>query len=81
MSEEKEGARGRDWIQVAVQMVVEALAASPDGLTNVEVAGITGLDLKVSRQKTYITWTILRHLTDSGRVQKDGRIYRLARVR
>jgi hypothetical protein len=70
-------AAGAYLIEAAVQIVLDALAANPAGLTNVEVAMTTGLDLHISNQNGYISWTILQWLVESGRVKKGGRTYTL----
>jgi IclR helix-turn-helix domain len=69
---------GQDLLERAEQLVLEILATAPEGLTNAEVARATGLDVPVSKQGGYISWTLLRHLIETDRVVRVGRRYKVA---
>jgi hypothetical protein len=71
--------RGEQLIAEAAELVISALRANADGLTNSEVDDATGLNLPISRRRGYVTWTILQHLVEQGRVRKEGRLYKIAR--
>lgn len=66
---------GADLIVAAQQLVLDALKSNREGLTNSEVDERTNLNLPISKQRGYITWTILQYLLETGRVTKEGRRY------
>jgi hypothetical protein len=68
---------GARLIADAVDLVRSELARHPEGMRNVDVATATGLNLPISTQPGYITWTILRYLVESGEVTKIGPLYHL----
>ena len=67
---------GNEIMESAIDLVIDALRSSQDGLTNTEVIDKTGLYLSVPDHSGYITWTILMHLVQKGRVVKNGKLYR-----
>lgn len=69
--------RGEELMAEATKLVVETLRGSPEGLTNAEVDERTGMNLPIPKHRGYITWTILQHLVQAGRVRKEGKRYRL----
>jgi hypothetical protein len=69
---------GSSIVNAAIQVVLEDLRAHPEGIRNVDLAETTGLDLPVTAQRHYITYTILMYLVEQGTVQKRGHLYRLA---
>jgi hypothetical protein len=71
-------AQGDELLAAAERLVLDVIRASDEGLTNMEVARETGLYLPVSRQRGYISWTILQHLVETGRLERRGPRYRLA---
>ena len=66
-------------VDSAISLILEELRAHPEGIRNIDIANATGLDLPVKAQQHYITYTILLYLVEQGRVEKHGRLYRLAR--
>lgn len=68
---------GEHLLAAAQELVLEALRAAPDGLTNSEVQSQTGLYLEVPDHSGYISWTVLNHLVLIGQVVKDGKFYRV----
>jgi hypothetical protein len=69
---------GQYLIVAAQQLILDTLRANPGGLTNKQIGDLTGLNPEVSRQKDYISWTLLQSLITKGSVHKEGRLYRIA---
>jgi hypothetical protein len=65
-------------IGAAEQLVLDVLSEHPEGLTNSRVGELTGLNPVIKTQNGYVTWTLLRHLIDKGRVEKNGELYKLS---
>ena len=65
-------------IQAAVNLVIDVLDAHPEGMSNQDVGQATGLNLAISKQGGYITWTILQFLLETGRAVKEGPLWKLA---
>jgi hypothetical protein len=72
---------GEELLAAAERLVLEVIRSADEGLTNMEVARQTGLYLPVSRQRGYISWTILQHLVETRRLERRGRRYRIANPR
>ena len=70
--------RGERLIEEAEKLILETLTSSPTGMTNAEIARSTGLDVPISKQTTYITWTLLQHLLDAGQITREGKRYHAA---
>lgn len=71
---------GPELLERAQNLVLATLARNPSGMTNAEVHNATGLYLDVPKQKGYISWTILNHLIEVGKVEKVGPLYRIVRA-
>ena len=63
--------------EAALTLVIDVLEAHPEGMSNRDVGLATGLNLAISKQEGYITWTILQFLLETGRVAKEGALWRL----
>ena len=46
-------------VRAMESLILDLLSKHPKGLTNAEVGDLTGLNLQISHQNGYITWTIL----------------------
>ncbi len=69
--------QGAVLMRAAVELVIAELRRNPEGLRNVDVGHRTGLFLPVTNHPGYITWSILRYLTEQGKVAKHRQLYKL----
>jgi hypothetical protein len=51
--------------------IFDLLAQHPEGLTNVEIATMLGLESSRGGHRNFLTWTILGLMMDEGRVRFD----------
>jgi hypothetical protein len=51
--------------------ILDLLAQYPEGLTNVEIAIMLGLESSRGGHRNFLTWTILGLMMDEGRVRFD----------
>lgn len=66
-------------IDAAERLILDILESHEDGLTNQEIGELSGLNPWIKTQNGYVTWTILAHLIQNGKVRKDERRYILIR--
>jgi hypothetical protein len=53
--------------------IISLLQNHPEGLRNVEVAKLLGLESEPHEsQRNYFTWKILAHLVNDGRIEKSN---------
>ena len=53
--------------------ILEYLATSPDGHTNIEIVNALGLQSSFfGKYRNYLTWSILGNLLEAGQVQTTG---------
>jgi hypothetical protein len=51
--------------------ILDLLAKYPEGLTNVEIATMLGLESNRGGHRNFLTWSILGQMMDEGRVRFD----------
>ena len=51
--------------------ITDLLGQHPEGLTNVEIATMLGLESSRGGHRNFLTWTILGEMMDEGRVRFD----------
>jgi hypothetical protein len=63
--------RAGQGLSIIKDSIVDLLAQHPEGLTNVEIATVLGLESSRGGHRNFLTWTILGKMMDEGRVRFD----------
>lgn len=70
---------GKDLIAKLCEHILATVRDHP-GKKNADIAKLSGVTVNIEAQRGYISWTILEHLVQSGRLEKkESRYYSMQR--
>lgn len=75
---ESVGATGGRLKNQVLKLILRTVRNNPQGLQNVDIGRLTGLEPKLSKHRGYVCWSYLMHLLETKKLRREGRKYFLA---